>query len=109
MVRQAMYQVCNSQIGTARRSCKTDYGIAGKTGSTQVRRLRSGEHGKSQDLLPWEERDHALFAGFAPYDKPKYAVAVIIEHGGGGGSVAAPVARKIFDWLMHEYDTKDKD
>lgn len=108
IVRQAMYQVCNSRIGTAYRSCNATYGIAGKTGSTQVRRMRSGEHGKSQDLLKWEERDHALFAGFAPFKEPKYVVAVIIEHGGGGGHVAAPVARKIFDWLMNENSQKNK-
>lgn len=108
IVKQAMYQVCNTALGTAHRSCKTDYGIAGKTGSTQVRKLRAGEHGKSQDLLKWEDRDHALFAGFAPYKSPKYAVAVIVEHGGGGSHTAAPVARKIFDWLIYEYDTKNK-
>ncbi len=108
IVKRAMYDVCNSAVGTARRSCHTDYRIAGKTGSTQVRRLRVGEHGISQNLLKWADRDHAIFAGFAPYKKPKYVVAVIIEHGGSGGGVAAPVAREIFDWLINEYDKKNK-
>ncbi len=108
IVKHSMFDVCNTSYGTARKSCKTSYGIAGKTGSTQVRRLKKGEHGISQDLLRWEERDHALFAGFAPYKKPKYVVAVIIEHGGSGGGVAAPIARKIFDWLIYENNKQDQ-
>lgn len=103
-LKKAMYRVCNSPKGTARWSCCTHYGIAGKTGSSQVRRLKAGEQGIAQNLLKWEARDHALFAGFAPYESPRYVVAVIVEHGGGGGSVAAPIARQIFDWLMNEYN-----
>lgn len=103
-LKKAMYRVCNSPKGTAKSSCCTHYGIAGKTGSSQVRRLKAGEQGIAQNLLKWEARDHALFVGFAPYESPRYVVAVIVEHGGGGGSVAAPIARQIFDWLMNEYN-----
>ena len=45
--------------------------------------------------MPWEQRDHALFVNFAPYENPKYAVAVVVEHGGGGSSTAAPIARDV--------------
>lgn len=100
LVKQSMFDVCNSRKGTAVGSCKTDYVIAGKTGSTQVRRLRAGEQGISQKLLDWKDRDHALFVGFAPYASPRYVVAVIVEHGGGGASVAAPIARKILDKII---------
>ncbi len=72
--------------------------MAGKTGTSQVRRITKAEREagvfKNEDL-PWERRDHALFVGYAPVDAPRYAVAVIVEHGGGGSKVAAPIARDI--------------
>jgi branched-chain amino acid transport system ATP-binding protein len=72
--------------------------MAGKTGSAQVRRisLRERQTGiiKQADL-PWKYRDHALFVAYAPYDNPKYAVAVLVEHGGSGAKVAAPIASNI--------------
>ena len=75
-----------------------EYLIGGKTGTSQVRKisLEEREKGiiKNKDL-PWEKRDHALFVGFAPYDKPKFVTAVIIEHGGSGSKVAAPIAKDI--------------
>jgi penicillin-binding protein 2 len=72
--------------------------LAGKTGSSQVRHvsreLRESGHFKSQNL-PWEYRPHALFVCFAPYDAPRYAVSVVVEHGNAGADVAAPLARQI--------------
>ncbi|MCY4408368.1 MAG: penicillin-binding transpeptidase domain-containing protein, partial [Rhodospirillaceae bacterium] len=72
--------------------------MAGKTGSVQVRRISEREHRtgviKNEDR-PWEERDHALFVAYAPLERPRYGVAVVVEHGGSGGSVAAPIARDI--------------
>lgn len=100
VIRDALYQTCNSWNGTAVRSCKADYGISGKTGSSQVRKIKSGDAGVSQQNFPWHLRDHAFFAGVAPHKNPRYVVAVFIEHGGGGAKVAAPIARKIFDKLM---------
>jgi penicillin-binding protein 2 len=97
-IRNALYQVCVS--GTAANSCCTDYGISGKTGSSQVRKIRSSEVGMDQKRLRWELRDHAFFVGYAPRKNPRYVVAVMVEHGGGGAAVAAPIARKIFDRLM---------
>lgn len=98
VIKQALESVCKT--GTASLSCKAKYGIAGKTGSSQVRKIKSNEVGKKQNEIDWQSRDHAFFAGVAPLPNPKYIVAVFIEHGGGGGSVAAPIARKIFDKLM---------
>ena len=72
--------------------------MAGKTATTQVRRisLKEREEGiKKQKDMVWESRDHALFAAYAPTGKPKYAVIVVVEHGGGGSTAAAPVASKI--------------
>lgn len=72
--------------------------MAGKTGTSQVRRITAEERAagvtKNEDL-PWERRDHALFVGFAPYQNPRYAVSVVVEHGGGGSRAAAPIARDI--------------
>jgi penicillin-binding protein 2 len=93
--RDAMATVVNSPSGTAygKRISEPRYAFAGKTGTSQVRKIT--QRGMNQNLLPWEYRHHALFVGFAPVDKPKYAVAVLIEHGGGGASAAAPVARDV--------------
>ena len=98
IVKASLKQVC--WTGTASGSCRTNYGISGKTGSSQVRSLKSGEAGMNQKLLEWKHRDHAFFVGAAPLDSPQYIVAVLIEHGGGGARVAAPIARKIFDKLI---------
>jgi penicillin-binding protein 2 len=91
-MRKSMYSVVNDRRGTAYRSRIIADGLrmAGKTGTSQV---RSAVVNNSQ--VPWEQRDHALFVGFAPYDAPKYACAVLVEHGGGGSSVAAPIARDV--------------
>ena len=72
--------------------------MAGKTGTSQVRNITKAERDRgviSNDDLPWNRRDHALFVCFAPYDAPEIAVSVVVEHGGGGSAVAAPVARDI--------------
>ena len=98
VIKKALHMVCKT--GTARNSCNTTYGISGKTGSSQVRSIRANEIGINQQFIEWKYRDHALFAGIAPTNSPKYIVAVIIEHGGGGASVAAPFARKVFDKLL---------
>jgi penicillin-binding protein 2 len=100
LVRQGMFEVVNSSRGTARGSKISVKGMemAGKTGTSQVRRITKKERAsgviRNADL-PWKRRDHALFVAFAPYDDPKYAVAVIVEHGGGGSKVAAPIARDV--------------
>lgn len=86
--------------GTAHRVAIREPGMemAGKTGTSQVRRISKAERAagviRNEDL-PWERRDHALFIGYAPVHAPRYAVAVLVEHGGGGSAVAAPIARDI--------------
>jgi len=100
LVRRAMEDVVNDPSGTAFRARIGERGfeMGGKTGTVQVRRITKTEREqgvrKNKDL-PWRERDHALFVGFAPTHAPRYAVAVVVEHGGGGSSVAAPIARDI--------------
>ncbi len=72
--------------------------MGGKTGTVQVRSISKAEREqgviKNRDL-PWKSRDHAIFVGYAPLDAPRYATAVVVEHGGGGSSVAAPIAHDI--------------
>ncbi len=93
--RAAMAAVVNEPGGTAigSRIYEPKYAFAGKTGTSQVRKLIA--HGIDQNSLPWEARHHGLFVGFAPLDKPKYATAVVVEHGGGGASAAAPIAKEV--------------
>ena len=100
LVQRAMDMVSNNPRGTAYRARIREPGmaVAGKTGTVQVRRITEAERRtgvlKNEDL-PWKDRDHALFVGFAPVGAPRYAVAVVVEHGGGGSSTAAPVARDV--------------
>ena len=100
LVKQGMFDVMNVPGGTAFMSRFDFKGqkMAGKTGTTQVRRISMKERLSGvlkQEELPWKYRNHALFVGFAPYDNPKYAIAVLVEHGGSGSAVAAPIASKM--------------
>jgi penicillin-binding protein 2 len=87
-------------IGTARQAfVGAPYQTAGKTGTAQVYSLKGGQYQSS--AIDERLRDHALFMGFAPLKDPKIAIAVLVENAGWGGSVAAPIARKVFDqWLL---------
>ena len=72
--------------------------MGGKTGTTQVRRISMRERRTGiirEENLPWRLRNHALFVGFTPIEKPRYAVAVVVEHGSSGAAVAAPIASAI--------------
>ncbi len=95
IILDGMQRVTNSPRGTAYGSTIKEeaYKFGGKTGTSQVRKLLV--QGQNQNQLPWEFRHHAWFVGYAPIDKPRYACSVIIEHGGGGASAAAPVARDV--------------
>ena len=99
-IKDGMYSVVNVPGGTAFMSRFNYNGIkmGGKTGTTQVRRITLKERQTGVlkgEALPWKLRNHALFVGYAPHDNPKYAIAVLVEHGGGGSSVAAPIGSKI--------------
>ncbi|MEO0959608.1 MAG: penicillin-binding protein 2 [Pseudomonadota bacterium] len=104
-VRTGMFEVVNGRRGTARRSRIVDdeFTVAGKTGTSQVRNITPAERARGvfrNEDLPWHRRDHALFVAYAPVENPRYAIAVVVEHGGGGSKAAAPVARDI---LMHAH------
>ncbi|MFC4273038.1 penicillin-binding protein 2 [Sneathiella chungangensis] len=99
-VLNGMYKVVNGPRGSARAAKIRVEGweMAGKTGTAQVRRITRKERiegVRKSDEKPWEERDHALFVGYAPFDDPRYAVSVIVEHGGSGSGAAAPIARDL--------------
>jgi penicillin-binding protein 2 len=104
-VRQGMWAVVNEAGGTAplARLADPNVQLAGKTGSAQVRRvsreLRESGHFDSEKL-PWEYRPHALFVAYAPYDAPRYALSVVIEHGNAGAAAAAPLARNIMTEVL---------
>ncbi len=106
VVRRALFDVVHGRRGTARRARSDLVSIAGKTGTAQVAEMR-GEAVKSKDL-PYEIRDHAWFVAYAPTDKPEIAVATLVEHGGGGGATAAPIARKVVEaWFLSGDDESD--
>jgi penicillin-binding protein 2 len=103
LVLDGMDRVVNGTRGTARAiAVDSRYRIAGKTGTAQVFKLAAGETYKASEIAQ-QLRDHALFIAFAPFENPRIAIAVIVEHGGGGSTVAAPIARKTLDaWLDQE-------
>lgn len=106
-IRNAMGDASNHSRGTAYRSRinASAMKMAGKTGTSQVRRITAEERARGvtrNEDLPWERRDHALFVSFAPVENPRFAVAVVVEHGGGGSTAAAPIARDIM--LQALYD-----
>ncbi|MEL7470462.1 MAG: penicillin-binding protein 2 [Pseudomonadota bacterium] len=107
-LRRAMFDVVNSARGTARSSRikEDDFRMAGKTGTSQVRNISKAERARGvirNEDLPWHRRDHALFVGYAPADSPRYAVSVVVEHGGGGSKAAAPIARDILMKVREHY------
>ena len=77
--------------------------MAGKTGTVQVVRISEEEREKgiikNEDRI-WKKRDHALFVGYAPADKPKFSICVVVEHGGSGSSMAAPIAKDVMDKIF---------
>ena len=98
--RASMFDVVNAERGTAFSARILGEGrqMAGKTGTSQVRRITPEERARgvtSNADLPWDRRDHALWVNFAPYDNLRFATAVVVEHGGGGSTAAAPIGRDI--------------
>jgi penicillin-binding protein 2 len=105
---RAMTQVVEGQRGTARRIRSDAYSIAGKTGTAQVFTVGQQERYNEAEVAE-RMRDHALFVAFAPVDEPRIALAVIVENGGHGGAVAAPIARAVMDsYLLREARLADK-
>lgn len=105
VARRGMFEGLNGPRGTARASKLRLNGVqmSGKTGTTQVKRITMAEREAGlpdSDEVPWNERTHALFVAYAPEDNPRYALSVIVEHGGGGAAVAAPIARDIMTEVL---------
>lgn len=96
---KGMAAVVNDRQGTAYGARIADEGLemGGKTGTAQVKRITKQERalGIRNETLEWKYRHHALFVGYAPIEKPRYVCSVVVEHGGGGSAVAAPIARDL--------------
>ena len=113
LIRDGMNQVVNSGLGTANalRSRDPALAFAGKTGTAQVKRIteRERDMGITQDQLPWHLRHHALFVCFGPVDNPRYACAVIVEHGQAGGKTAGPIGRDVLIETMKRDPSRRSD
>ena len=109
-VQEAMFSSTNEIRGTSYRSRIDDpkYQFAGKTGTAQVKRIteRDRELDLKTNEIPYKERDHALYVAFGPYKNPRYAVSILIEHGGSGGTVAAPLAKKLFKKIIDRHEIR---
>ena len=111
-VLDAMFRSTNEVYGTsfASRIEDTKYQFAGKTGTAQVKRITEAE--RKLDLktsqIPYKERDHAWFVAFGPYKNPRYAVSILVEHGGSGSKAAAPIAKKLFKSIIDRHDQREQ-
>ena len=111
-VLEAMFASTNEVMGTSYGSRIEDlkYQFAGKTGTAQVKKIT--EKARELDLhisqIPYEERDHALYIAFGPYKNPRYAVSIIVEHGGSGSTTAAPIAKKLFKLIIDRHELREK-
>ena len=112
LVREAMFASTNEVRGTSYASRIEDpkYQFAGKTGTSQVKRITKAD--RELDLktldIPYNERDHALYIAFGPYKKPRYALSIVIEHGGSGSSTAAPIAKKLFKLIIDRHEFREQ-
>ena len=109
-VQDALFGATNEPRGTSYRSrlTKEEFTFAGKTGTSQVKRFTELQREleiKNEDL-PYEDRDHALFVAFAPYKEPRYAISVLVEHGGSGSKSAAPIAKKVIKKVLEKHSLR---
>ena len=106
-VKDAMFAATNEVGGTSYRSrySKKEFMFAGKTGSSQIKRFtqEQREAEVKQSNIPYLERDHAWFVAFAPVDNPKYAISVLVEHGGSGSKAAAPIAKNVIKKVIERH------
>jgi len=112
LIQDAMYASSNEPGGTSYRHRfeNPKFTFAGKTGSSQIKRFTEAQRQAEvkQIDLNYKDRDHALFIAFAPYNDPKYAISVVIEHGGSGGKAAAPIAKKIIKKVLERDELREK-
>tara|TARA_B100001989_G_scaffold43730_1_gene27360 strand:+ start:287 stop:2221 length:1935 start_codon:yes stop_codon:yes gene_type:complete len=110
-VKDAMYAATNEIGGTSYASRLSDkkFMFAGKTGSSQIKRFTQlqREMEVKQKDLDYKDRDHALFVAFAPVSNPKYAISVVVEHGGTGSSSAAPIAKKVIKKVLERHPIRE--
>jgi len=112
LIREAMFASTNEVRGTSYSSRIEDpkYQFAGKTGTSQVKRITKLD--RELDLktseIPYDERDHALYIAFGPYKNPRYAISIVIEHGGSGSSAAAPMAKKLFKLIVDRHKLREQ-
>jgi penicillin-binding protein 2 len=108
-IHHAMQQVVHGITGTARSiNPGLEYHVAGKTGTAQVFGIKQDEEYNAEDITELL-RDHALFVAFAPVESPEIAIALIVENGGSGGAVAAPIARKLLDeYMKNKHSSKEQ-
>ena len=111
IVQDAMFGSTNEVMGTSYRSRINNpkYQFAGKTGTSQVKKIT--EKDRELDLktfeIPYEERDHALYIAYGPYKDPRYAVSILVEHGGNGSTTAAPMAKKLFKKIIDRHQLRE--
>ena len=112
LIRNSMFASTNEIRGTSYSSRIEDpkYQFAGKTGTSQVKRITEAE--RELDLatkdIDYKNRDHALFIAFGPFKNPRYALSIVIEHGGSGSSVAAPLAKELFKLIIDRHDLREQ-
>ena len=110
IIKDAMFSSSNEPGGTSYRHRieNPKFTFAGKTGSSQIKRFTEAQREAEvkQKDLNYKDRDHALFIAFAPYKDPKYAISIVIEHGGSGGSAAAPIAKKVIKKVIERHDLR---
>ena len=111
IIQDSMFGSTNEVMGTSYRSRINDpkYQFAGKTGTSQVKKIT--EKDRELDLktfeIPYEERDHALYVAFGPYTNPRYALSIVVEHGGNGSTTAAPMAKELFKLIIDRHNLRE--
>ena len=112
IVQEAMFSSTNELYGTSYKSRIDDpkYQFAGKTGTAQVKRIsmRERELDLKIEQIPYKDRDHALYIAYGPYINPRYALSIIVEHGGSGSRTAAPIAKELFKLIIDRNDLRNK-
>ena len=112
IIQEAMFSSTNERFGTSYKSRIDDpkYQFAGKTGTAQVKRISKRERELDLELeqIPYKDRDHALYVAYGPYVNPRYALSIIIEHGGSGSKAAAPIAKKLFKLIIDRHDLRNE-